>query len=129
MRQSISCFSNPVSKSYFRYTSTYLRRIFCVLLPLCSQKYRTDNILPIPPLIIGCNIALSIICHHSIPRYLLEGFHFRVCSIRCHSTFLLAFVFFSVLVLISHSYKVWCKYTCQFISNMVKYNCNTVKVR
>ena len=103
--QSISRFSNPVLKSYFRYTlavpSAYYLRTFTLLLPLCSQKLSLENILPILLLILGCNIVLF----HHLSSFLVitrRFSFFRIRSIRRCSPFLLAFVFFSVLVLIIH---------------------------
>ena len=120
-------FLKSCTKSYFHYSltvpSAYFLRTFTVLLPLCSQKYRSDNILPIPLLILGCNILLFY--HLS----LLAGFHFKVRSICRHSPFLLAFIFFSVLVLII-LILIRCGASTLVCLSQIrsKYNCNTVNV-
>ena len=115
MRQSISRFSNLVTKYYFRCTliipSAYFLPTVSVLLLLCSQKYRSENILPIQ--------YTALFYHLSSFLFTRRFSFFRVHSIR-RSPFLLSFIFFRVLVLIILSYKVWCKYACPFISNTVK---------
>ena len=99
MWQSISCFSNPVPKFYFRYTipSVYFLCTFIVLLPLCSQKYRSEYIFAnsTADSLLQYSAFLSFVI---IPHYLFAGFHSSEFVLCRRSPFLLAFIFFNVLV-------------------------------
>ena len=120
-RQSICRFSNPVPKILFplTVTSAYFLRTFTICLPLCSQKYRSENILPIPSLI----WLQQALFHHLSSFLIIYSQVFILQSSFYSSPFIIPsrFCFPQHSHLdYSYSYKVWCKYACPFISNTVK---------